>query len=359
MKISVQAMKELLSPEELIANISKEKLELIKGKGKLQAYVIAHEGTSQPKVLDDRKAKKLNWPKETIQKIASKIKTGIKFFVDHGKDTNSHANRKPVGEVVGSFVKEIGNKLSNIVIGHFENPDDVNSMDVNSMEADVSIDESNNNVVNLNELSGIALGSSSENSPAFPGAVRLASLQCFDKEENPDGKKGGQEMPTFDEVKQFVKDRNVWPSQLFDEDVIKRDHKYADVFGERDKLKIRVEELEKENKKITEQSADALKSSLVNSASTRIKELLPEGLTKKQETFIMKGFKPDKMEDLSDEGLVSYIKDAEKEYSEVASIFNDKKEEDPESEDDKSDDDSGKKSSGDIVDDVVASILED
>lgn len=360
MKIRVQAMKENLSLLELEKHIPKETLNRIKGKGVLQPYVLAHEGTSQPKVLEEGRGKKLNWLRTTIKKIGSKIRNGIKFFVDHGKGTNAHDNRKPVGEVVGSFVGTVKDKLSNIVIGYFEDANLAEKMDVCSMEADVAIDEESDTVVDLNELSGIALGSSSENSPAFPGAVRLATLQCFDEDDEgselPKGNEGGHEMAiTFQEVKDFVRNNNVWPSQLFDEKVVRSDREFANVFDERDKLKTRVTELEEENKKVKDESSKALRTAQTTGAKERIKELLPEGLTKKQEAFILKKFNPEKMEDLTDKGISEFINQSKDEFAEIAPLFteetNTNKNEDEESTDD------GKKSSGDAVMDAVSAIV--
>ena len=58
----------------------------------------------------------MRWPRAVIRRAAEKIKEGAKFFISHEKD-NSHEGRTPVGEVVGSFVKESAKGLQAIALG--------------------------------------------------------------------------------------------------------------------------------------------------------------------------------------------------------------------------------------------------
>lgn len=298
----------------------------------------------------------MTWPKELIQKISTKIKNGLKFFVNHSEETNSHENRKSVGEVVGSFVKNIGNKLSNIVIGYFQDADLVEKMDINSMEADISINENTGVVTDMKEMTGIALGSSEINSPAFPGAVRLTSIQCFGIEDKKTlGDEGGQEMAvTFDEVKAFVKSNHVYPHQLFDDDMMKSDREFGKLYTENTELKTKNETLQKDFDAYKQKSDEAIKESERINSKALLKKLMPEGLTKKQTTFIEENFDPEKFDDLSESGLKGYIENSTKEFAKMAKIFGTETSTEASTETEESEENSG---SIDAVDDAVNSII--
>ncbi|MCK5609603.1 hypothetical protein KAR91_47450 [Candidatus Pacearchaeota archaeon] len=268
----------------------------------------------------------MSWPRRTILKIKEKIKEGTKFFIDHGNNTNSHEDRKSVGEIVKNITKEIGGKLSNIIIGHFPDESQVKDMDVCSMEAEVLTDASNT-VEDVSSITAVALGSSDKDSPAFPGALRLASVQCFEKEDDPgEGDKkpgdGGNQMPvTFAEVKTFIKEHNVWPNQIYTEETLRNDNVFGKVFSEKDSLQTENKTLKDSSegltKKITEIETDGKKKS----AKDRLVTFIPEGVTKKQKDFIESSFDPEKVSDLSDEGLKSYITSSQADFQKFAKVF--------------------------------------
>ena len=320
MKIEIQAMETQISEEEIRQNLPKEVLEKVKGK-KLIPYIIAHEGESKPKVLAEGTSRILRWPRAVIRRAAEKIKDGAKFFIAHGKD-NSLEGRESVGEVIGSFVKETVNGLQAIALGVLT--DKAKDMDVCSIEA--NIHESGGIVGDINDISGIALGSSDKDSPAFPGARRLAAIQCFSDDTGGDPDKeipgeGRDKMPTFGEIKQAVKDLNIYPNQLFTEEDIKADRKFGKVYDERDSFKTKAETAEKERDDIKKKSEDAVKANEKATATERLEKMLPDGLTEKQKSFIKRNFNPEKIEDLSDDGLNGFVENAQKEFAEYAKIF--------------------------------------
>ena len=107
-----------------------------------------------------------------------------------------------------------------------------------SASIEANIHETNGIVGDINDISGIALGSSDKDSPAFPGARRLAAIQCFgDSAGGEPGKEipgeGRDKMPTFGEIKQAIKDMNIYPNQLFTEEEIRADRKFGKVYDER------------------------------------------------------------------------------------------------------------------------------
>ncbi len=319
MKIEIQAMELTLDPQELKNRITPEDWKKIQGKGKIQAYTLAHEGMSNPKEVG-KKQTPLQWTKSVIRDLSKKIKNGTKFFVSHGED-NSHDGRESVGRTLASFVQEVQGKLSNIVIGFFPEEHDVNKYDVCSMEANVDVAE-NGVVSDVEDVSGIAIGSSQIDSPAFAGAKRLATIQCFGEEnkKEDENKKGDTEVKFIDVVN-AVKEMNIYPHQLFSEEDVKSDMKFRTVFDERDSFKKKFEDSEKNLTKTKEESETAVKESQKNTASNRLKDLIPEGMTDKVKEYVVKEFDPEKTKDLDDEGLKKYIEVAQKEFSKYAKMF--------------------------------------
>lgn len=270
----------------------------------------------------------MTWTKAIIHRLAEKIKTGTKFFVNHGKDTNSHDGRESVGTILSSFVKDISGKLSNVIIGHFPNADKVVDTDICSMEADINT--YNDIVDDINDVSGIALGNSNIEHPAFPGAYRLNAIQCFNKdtENKINLKKGAVYMeplnrkPTFHEIKNAVKEINIFPWQLFSLDDLKNDNTFKKIFEENSKIQSENELLKKELEEVKSINEEAIRKSKTMDATNRLSELMAEGFTDKQKTFITKQFDPDKQEDLSDNGLNKFIEKEKINFSETAKLFN-------------------------------------
>lgn len=247
-----------------------------------------------------------------IRQLAEKIKTGTKFFIGH-KETNAQDNRESVGEILTSFVKEIGGKLANVIIGHFPNKEKVENLDICSMEADVYTD--NENIVgDINDISGIALGNSDKENPAFPGALRLSTVQCFNKE-------GDKMAITFEEIKKAIRDMNIHPWQLFTQDDIKNDREFSKIFTENTTLKVEKEKLEKEKKELEDKSKGALKKIAVSESATQLDKLMEEGYTDKQKEFIKERFNPEALEDLSKENLQKHLETEKKEFAKTARLF--------------------------------------
>lgn len=323
MKIFIQALELNLTPDELKKAIPEEKLNQLKGKGVLQAYTLAHEGVSHPKVLGEGN-QVLKWPRAVIHRIAEKIKDGTKFFVGHGDNTNDHDGRRSVGEVITSFVKDIGGRLSHIIIGHFPDEQNVKDMDVCSMEADIYTDDENV-VGDVNEISGIALGSSDKENPAFPGALRLGTVQCFD--ESRDDKKSRQKEQdmalTFEEVKKAVREMNIHPWQLFELDDIKNDRVFSKTFTEIESLRNENTQLKKDKEEVETKSKDAIRQLDITQSKDKLNTFM-EDLTDKQKSFITARFKPENLEDLTDDGIKKFVENTKKEFADTAKLFGEK-----------------------------------
>lgn len=266
----------------------------------------------------------MTWTRAVVQRLAEKIKTGTKFFIDHGHGTNSHEDRDAVGEIVVSYTDTIEGRLSNIAIGHFPDEDKVKEMDVCSIEAEVYTDEQSI-VGDIDEVTGVALGSSDTDNPAFPGALRLGAVQCFtnaDDSGKEDNEEMGKEKIVFDDVRTAVREMNIFPSQLFDLDAVKKDRDFSTHFDNVSTLTAENERLKKELETSKSSNQEATKKAEVATANTRLDEKLKEGFTDLQKSFIKERFNPDTMESVSDESLDKFLETTKTDFATTAKLFN-------------------------------------
>ncbi len=318
MIIYIQATSPKITQEELLKQIPEAKKKELAGKGQLRAYTLAHEGVTHPRVIGEG-VQEIKWGRKIVEKVKDLAKTGTKFFIGHNAD-NSTENRKNVGEVVTSFLKEIEGTLHNIVIGHFPDKATVSDLDIVSMEANIDTDMYNN-VNDVKGITGIAMDSSESNSPAFPGARLVSAIQCFEKDKNEPGK--GETEMTFAEAKQFIKDHNVHPSQLYSEKEIQNDREFSHIFDENAKMKADNELLTKTNGELTEKNKGLTTEKSASGVKDILSESLKEGYTDKQKDFINKRFKPESLESLDEDGVKKFLDNSKKEYADFAKLFGD------------------------------------
>lgn len=318
MEVRVQATEKTLTPEELRSLVPAAKLAKLAGKGQIRAYTLAHEGVTKPRIVGEG-TQTLTWPRKVIEQLKGIVKEGTKFFVGHNAD-NSTNGRKSIGEVITTTAKEIAGKLHNIVIGHFPDDSYSDEYDVISMEANVALRPDNPSVVDrIKDFTGIAAASSNKESPAFPGAVLQATIQCFEPDDNPG--EGKEKTVTFQEVQQFIKERNVFPHQLFNYDDMKNDRQFGKVYDKVSTLEADVERLGKEKSELEETSKSAIRKVEVTEAKGKLDGLLKEGFTDKQKTYIKNKFNPESLEELSEDSLKNFVDSTTKEFSEMAKLF--------------------------------------
>jgi len=186
---TIQASQDL-TPDEIKQAINPEILEQLKAKDDspfLKAFAIAHEGESEPVVLDDngnKSTEKIFWDRGAIQSIKQHLKNGIKFFMGHNKD-NSTDGRESFGEIVGAGEKEIDDKLNSFVIGYFppEHREQAEKTKSVSMEAVWSFFQRAGKTFadGVKSLSGIALAPDGV-ATAFKNSVQLGSIQAYSEE---------------------------------------------------------------------------------------------------------------------------------------------------------------------------------
>lgn len=167
-----------------------------------KAYVIGQEGEAKGKLVGMGKVA-AQWFKSAIEKITNLLQIGTKVFHGHGQ-TNAQEGRQPIGEVVGKAIKNIGNKISSVAIMYLYPQYRDLPLNVASIEAEIMIPKNLEKGMkvadaDVQNITGIALGNSALEKPAFPGAVKLGELQAFLSSSY----QGGSEM-TIEEVKQFL-----------------------------------------------------------------------------------------------------------------------------------------------------------
>lgn len=335
MKVRLQATTAILTADEIKSAVPERVLNEIKKndpKPFLQAYSIVQEGTSRPKIIGEG-ITPIQWPRKAVETVGKVIKRGLQFFKGHNSD-NSTDGRKSLGEVVGTITKEISGRLHQIVVGYFPDKQSASECDVCSIEADAVLRSEGSLTIAeaIENLTGIALGNSRTDTPAFPGAVRVGSLQAFegdetsgkDDTENPDvktkTKKVGDTM-NFDDVKKYIRDHNVWPNQIYNDEVMRNDNVFGKIFTEKDSFEKQLKELKESNSKVEEDFKNLQKENAKTSAKSKIVTFYPEGITDKQKDFLDKRFNPDKIEDLSDDGLKKFVNKGLEDFKEYASIF--------------------------------------
>lgn len=308
-----------------------------------RAYVVGHEGEAIGKQVGAGAVIK-QWFSSAIEKLVEKLQFGTKLFHGHTQ-TNEHLGRQPIGEIVGKTAKKIKEKLSAIAVSYIY-PEYRNlPLDVASIEADIDIDPLRNSVeaVDVRDITGIALGNSAIEKPGFAGATLLSQIQAFANDQS--NNKGDGTMPTIGEIKKFVSEEGVSPSEVFGRDSLVDDPivkgfmkeeikeatagEYAhrkrtdEKFGEKEKEWEK--EKEKLESKIKELHTESAKVKAADLFSTKAKE---RKLDDKQVKFIEKkkdSFNPEDPEKLEKE-VDKFMDSALEEYKSTAEIFGIKEE---------------------------------
>ena len=181
----------------------------------VRAYTLVHEGESRPHDLDTGETLALRWGRAVVRRVAALARAGTQFV-------RSHTDRTVVGELLGTFTKEVAGKLRAIVIGAFK-PGAADGMDVCSVEADGVVADEHGTVTEVETVDRIALGSSAHGTePGFPNAVLVGAVQCF-VEEGVDLPVPSRDNPrmTVKLIKDWLgQNEGVLPSQLFSDEQI-------------------------------------------------------------------------------------------------------------------------------------------
>lgn len=201
------------SDDDLKRHLKKEDIDRVKAAGNfIETYCIAHAGKSKSWLVGVGE-KILNWYQKTVNAVKDKIKNGVAVFHNH-TETNDHEGRKKVGEVIGTYTDEEGKVIA--IIERDKNFRDL-KFDVASFESPINFRGDDVEPEDLGDISGIALGFSSENKPAFEHAYRQHVMQCFQKEQ---GQKQENKMPQLSrkEILQAIQDLGLTPADFIDDE---------------------------------------------------------------------------------------------------------------------------------------------
>lgn len=212
-----------MADNEIKANIDPDKYNNIKridNKPLFKAFVLGHEGESTGKVVDYGNVVK-KWVASAVKLIYDKLKVGTKVFFNHGND-NTHSNRQPLGEVVGKALKTINDKISTVGIVYIDKDKRDLKTDIASIETDDFQMDYNNNVLDIGNVTGIALGDSLNMRPGFPGATIQGALQeMAEKNLSPDKGNGSNKMD-IKEIRNAIKDSDLKPDDIFDRNELEK-----------------------------------------------------------------------------------------------------------------------------------------
>jgi hypothetical protein len=288
-----------------------------------QMYSLCHEGVSTPRIIGE-KAQPITWPKKAIQSIKNIITKGIKLFKGHNKD-NSTKGRKEIGEVIHSFEKEMDGKLHHVIITYHDpiQRKEAKNYDIISQEADWNFFESAEQLIadTIIKLTGVAMGNSANEKPAFSEAKRLGFIQAF---ENTNIK--GDLMPdeiivdgdstnkknqmSFKEWIALRKHFNVYPRQIVTLDELKSDREYGKYFDKLDKYEEDITNLNEVIKTKDTEIIKLKKQIHLGSAGNRLNNLMElKNYPEKMKPIMVKIFDKQKenIDDLSDDGLDKFL----------------------------------------------------
>jgi len=212
-KLYFKAEIQNMGKEEILKMIAPDTLERIKKTDKsplIKVFAVGHEGEAHGKMIGKGLAV-LRYLKNVIVELAQKIKIGLQIFYDHA-ETNLHAGREIIGEVIGKSLQMIDDKLYSLAAVYIYPQYRTMPLDIASIEANITFD-TNSEVLSIDEVSGIALGNSKIAQPGFPGAKLLGALQAFVK-------KGEGDKMTLKEIQEAIKEGNYKIEDVFTDEEI-------------------------------------------------------------------------------------------------------------------------------------------
>lgn len=213
MKILAQVL--AMADSEVIGLISPRTLRDIKREDPnpvFKVYRVGQEGEARPNIVGVG-ATVQRWFQSAIEKLTEKLGLGIPVYHNHAA-TNAGEGRQAIGEIVGKALKNIEGSLSSIAVAYIYPQYKDLQLDVASIEAGVMVPQDRREFdvkdVDISEITGIALGNSSVNKPAFPGATLLAQLQAFAEKPHQ-----GDHKMTLEEIKTAIQEGKFGPSDVF------------------------------------------------------------------------------------------------------------------------------------------------
>lgn len=184
----------------------------------IRAYVIAHEGEAAGNLLGYGRAA-IQYFGAVIRKIYDRLAAGTPIYRGHNAD---NSRREPIGEVIGKARRLIDGNEATVAAVYIKPEHREARLDVCSIEANIAFiaeGEGKARAVDVEEITGIALGDAEADTPGFPGAKLLAALQAFAREK-------GDPM-TKEEIIAAIKEAKLTAGDLFPEAELREDKAVA------------------------------------------------------------------------------------------------------------------------------------
>jgi len=221
-KIIIRAELQNLAKREILEMVPADTLARIKAtdsKPEFKVFVVGHEGVANAQELSfgTKVVKAYHYVKNMIFRMGEKLQFGTPVFNGHG-ETNDQEGREKIGELVGKSIKMVGDKLSALAVTYIYPQFRKLVLDIASVEGDVEYipkGVSSGDVIDVHKITAIALGSSKENAPAFPGATLLSTLQAFSKESQHNRRAEGNMEITKQEVLDAIKELGLKVIDIF------------------------------------------------------------------------------------------------------------------------------------------------
>ena len=336
--IVVRAELQNLAKREILEMVPADTIARIKqtdSKPEFKVFCVGHEGIANAQELSfgAKVVKAYHYVKNMIFRIGERLQFGTPAFNGHG-DTNDHSGREQIGELVGKAVKMVGDKLSALAVTYIYPQFRKLDLDIASIESEVEYipkGVSSGDVIDVHKITGIALGSSKVNTPAFPGASCLGVLQAFSK----DNRKTEDKMDK-QEIIDAIREGKFTITDIFTSEEIvasepakkakQTEYEHAkrveEALGkEREKVISLTKESEDKDAKIKELNGQV---SQTQASSLFTKSAEDRKLTDTQKSFIQRrlsGFKSDKSGDDLKLDFERYIDGELKEFGEVAKVM--------------------------------------
>jgi len=323
-----------MSQEEIRTLVPQDTIDRIKKTDptpEFRAYCVGHEGDAQALELSfgTKISKAFHYASDMIMRIADRLQYGTPLFHLH-TGANTSAGRVQLGEVVGKAIRTIKDKVSAIAAVYIYPQFRKMPLDVASIEADVVYTPQGNargNVIDVEQVTGIALASSATEKPAFPGATLLGVIQAL---------RGAETMLTKEEIKEAIRELKLKPTDVFDEtEIIDSEPAQKAKAKEREYGKRKEKELNDEHEKIIDlqkkhdEATGKVKVLTEKVNSSTSKTLIDTSVTtrklgEKEKAFIAKNsgaFKSDKEGEDLKQDVERFVDGQIKEFEETAKLM--------------------------------------
>lgn len=184
-----------------------------------KVFSIGHEGDANANIVG-KGMRVLSYARDIIVQMFNKVKVGLPALHRHDPKTNDHTDRPRVGEVVGKTLKLIDGVMHTLTAFYIKPEFRNTPLDIASIEGSFEAEEIGDGslgVVNLTEITGIALSDKAIDTPGMPGATLQAALQMFTL----DGRFQQMAKMTKEEIKAAIAEAKLKATDLFDnEDIL-------------------------------------------------------------------------------------------------------------------------------------------